>query len=399
LNSPLTPPSCIFFTTSAELRALAGKLEAAGAIELVSVTHAAVELLEGVRDHLPDLVFADLGQLPETVLDLLEKLPAPRPRLLLTGPQDRSGPILRAMRMGVREYFDKAPSEEELLRAIRRVGSEVTSEPDERRPARVIVVMGAKGGVGATVVACQLAASLRRRGGLTALVDLNLPLGDVALQFDLQPAYTLAHIGKESERLDATFLRTLLQGPRDGVQILAAPIRAEEAELVRGPQVERVIALLRDDFEWVVLDVSRTWSEPTMRALDLADQILLVTHMDVPTLHHTRQHIEILERMGHTGRRIRLVANRYSKNDAVTDKDVATFLGRAPDFRIPNDYRTTMASVHKGIPIAEFAPRSGLAQAYAELAQTLHHWCEVEEPVEPSGGSLSRVVRGMFRRS
>jgi pilus assembly protein CpaE len=260
--------------------------------------------------------------------------------------------------------------------------------------------MGAKGGVGATVVACQLSASLRASGARVALVDLNLPLGDAALYFDVQPSYTLANIARESERLDATVLRTLLSGRPGGVQILASPVHAEEAELVRGAHVERALTLLRSDFDWVVLDLSRTWSEPTVRALDLADLILLVTLMDVPTLHHTRKHIDLLERLGHGGTRIRLIANRASSVDAVTDKDVSDFLERKPDFRIPNDFPTTLAGVNRGVSVAEVAPRSPLARAYTELAQALHGWFGTNAPAvaEATGGALARV-RGMFRRS
>ncbi len=396
-------PSCIFFSETGEvgaaLRTLAHRLQDDGVVDLGLVTHDPTAFLEEVRDHRPDLVVADLGDEPDRVLDLLEKLPSPRSRLVVIGPQDRSGPILRAMRMGVREYLDQPPAEEDLRRAVARLASDLGSESDVETPARVVAVMGAKGGVGATVVACQLAAALRRGGARTALVDLNLPLGDVALHYDIQPAYTLANIAREADRLDATYLRTLLQGRPDGVQILAAPTRAEEAELVRGVHVERALGLLREDFEWVVLDVSRTWSEPTMRALDLADQILLVTLMDVPTLNHTRQHLDLMERLGHTGRRIRLIANRQSRSDVVTEKDVVEFLDRRPDFGLPNDYPTTLAAVNRGLPIAEVAPRSAIARAYAALGHAVHQWCEVEPPERASGSGLARAVRGMLGRS
>jgi pilus assembly protein CpaE len=170
---------------------------------------------------------------------------------------------------------------------------------------------------------------------------------------------------------------------------------------VRGAHVERALQLLRTDFDWVILDLSRTWSEPTVRALDLADQILLVTLMDVPTLHHTRKHLDLLERLGHAGERIRLVANRHSPVDAITDKDVQEFLDRAPDFRIPNDFPTTLAGVNRGVSVAEVAPRSKLARAYAELNDALHGWFGVKpEGAKPSAadGALARV-RDIFRRA
>ena len=392
--------SCIFYTTSsAELRDQAERLEADGTIELATVATSETELLDEVRANRPAVVVADLGVVPEATLDLLEKLPVPRPRLLVIGPPDQSAAILRAMRMGVKEYFESPPTEEQLRRVLASLSAEIVHEDDPaEKPARVVAVMGAKGGAGATFVACQIAASLQAGGARTAIVDLNLPLGDVGLHFDVQPAYTLANIARESERLDPTYLRTLLQGHRSGVQILASPSHAEEAELVKPVHIERVLALLRADFDWVVLDVSRAWSENTVRVLDLADQILLVTLMDVPTLHHTRQHIDLLERLGHTGRRLRLIANRYTAAGPVTDKDVTAFLDREPDFRIPNDYPTTLASVNRGLSVAEVAPRCALARAYAELNRSLHDWSDVTQPKLEARGALARAV-GLFRRS
>jgi pilus assembly protein CpaE len=402
----MSNPSCIFYAaTIGGLRRHALRLEAEGTIELGHVTAEPSELIAAVGAQTPDLVIADLGEDAERVLDMLDKLPTPRPRLIVIGPKDQSGTILRAMRMGVRDYLDAEPSEDDLRSAVLRVAAELgpragAAQP-KAHPARVLAVMGAKGGVGATVVACQLAASLRARGARTALVDLNLPLGDAALYFDVQPAYTLANIARESDRLDATYLRTLLSGKPGGVQILASPVHAEEAELVRGAHVERALNLLRGDFDWVVLDLSRTWSETTVRALDLADLVLLVTLMDVPTLHHTRKHIDLLERLGHSGARIRLIANRHSSVDAVTDKDVAEFLERKPDFQIPNDFPTTLAAVNRGVSVAEVAPRSALARAYNELTHALHGWFGAAAPgaTEPSSSGALARVRGMFKRS
>jgi pilus assembly protein CpaE len=401
----MSNPSCIFYAaTNGGLRRHALRLEAEGTIELSVVTAESSELIAAVGAETPDLVIADLGDDPERVLDMLDKLPTPRPRLIVLGSKDQSGTILRAMRMGVRDYLDADPSEDDLRGAVLRIAAELgpRTAPEKPRahPARVVAVMGAKGGVGATVVACQLAASLCARGSRTAVVDLNLPLGDSALYFDVQPAYTLANIARESDRLDATYLRTLLSGRPNGVQILASPVHAEEAELVRGAHVERALNLLRGDFDWVVLDLSRTWSEPTVRALDLADLILLVTLMDVPTLHHTRKHIDLLERLGHSGSRVRLIANRHSSVDAITDKDVAEFLERKPDFLIPNDFPTTLAAVNRGVSVAEVAPRSALARAYGDLTQAVHGWFGAQAPAaaEAGQGALARV-RGMFRRS
>src|SRR5215510_9302914 len=121
----MSNPSCIFYAaTNGGLRRHALRLEAEGTIELGHVTAEASELIAAVGAQTPDLVIADLGDDPERVLDVLDKLPTPRPRLIVIGPKDQSNTILRAMRMGVRDYFDTEPSEDDLRSAILRIGAE-----------------------------------------------------------------------------------------------------------------------------------------------------------------------------------------------------------------------------------------------------------------------------------
>lgn len=359
----------------------AEQLASTGHVDVSSIVSDPDDLLQELATGRPDALLADLGTDPEYVLDLLGRIPAPRPVLLVVGRTTESELILRAMRLGAKEFFPRAPGAEELRLAVERIVLECQPEPSpQQRKAPVVAVMGAKGGVGATVVACQLAASLQSLGGRTALVDLNLPLGDVALHFDLQPRYTIANLARETDRLDATSLATILQGHRTGVQILAAPTQMEEAELVGGDHVEGALDLLRSEFDWIVLDVSRSWSEASVRALDLADHIVLVTLNDVPTLNHARAHLDLLKRLGHHESKIRIVANRFSKSDAVTERDFLQFLGKAPDAHLPNDYQTTFAAVNEGKTIGLVAPRSSLHRAFVELAERVHDWCGIEAP-------------------
>jgi pilus assembly protein CpaE len=173
----------------------------------------------------------------------------------------------------------------------------------------------------------------------------------------------------------------------------------EEAELVRGVHVERVISILREEFAFVVLDVSRSWNEASVRALDLASEILLITSLDVPTLNHARQHLDLLRRLGHADQKIHPIANRYSRRDAVTDKEFAQFLGRAPDAQLPNDYPSTVGSVNEGRPLGEVAPRSALHQAFMALARSAHAWSGLEvgsRHEEPE--NLAARVRRLFKK-
>jgi pilus assembly protein CpaE len=374
------------------------RIESSGHAHVAAVVSDEEELRAALDEHRPDGLFADLGLAPHGVLDLLDTLPAPRPALIVSGPQEDSQVILRAMKQGAREFFPPDPTREDVRAVVERLVLEQLPTPASGRLAPILAVMGAKGGVGATVVSCQLAASLQSLGGRTVVVDLNFPLGDVALHFDVTPTYTLANVVQQGEELDVTYLRSILQGHHSGVQILAAPERVEEAELVRGTHVERVLALLRQEFAWVVVDVSRSWNEASVRALDLASEILLITSLDVPTLSHARQHLDLLKRLGHSEAKIHPVANRYSKRDAVSDKEFARFLGRSPDTHLPNDYPSTVGSVNEGKTLGEVAPNSALHDAFLGLARSAHEWCGLEAPEPEDADNLATRMRRLFRK-
>ena len=370
---------------------------ATGEADVVARVSDPDQLLEALKSEKPDGLFADLGHGPHVILDVLGAMPALPPLTVVSGPHTDSQLILRAMHLGVKHFFPAAPEEEDLQSVIHRLIRSQTSA-DSESAGRVVAVMGSKGGVGATVLACQLAASLQELGGRTAIVDLNYPLGDVALHFDEDPTYTLADLAREGKSLDVTYLRTILKGHSSGVQILASPTEMEDAERIRSSHVERVLPILRSEFDWVIIDASRSWDEACVRTLSLVDRIVLVTLFDVPTLNHARQHMRVLEGLGHDDARVRTVANRYSKRDAVTIGDFSQVLGKEPDALIPNDYATTVESVNQGKPIGQVSPNSAIHKAYQRLALDVYSWCDIEPPQSKSSRTLAGRVRGMFSK-
>ena len=390
--------SFVIFSEEPEFAAeIEKQILASGHARVAAVVSDQDQLLGTLKTEQPAGLFVDLGHAPHVVLDLLESLRVKLPLTLVSGPHSESSLILRAMHLGVKHFFPDAPSDAELHSVIVDL---VRSENPELADSegRVVSVMGTKGGVGATVLACQLAASLQEVGGRVAIVDLNYPLGDVALHFDVDPTYTLADLARAEEELDATYLRTILKGHESGVQILAAPTLMEDSESVRGLHVERVLPILRSEFDWVIVDVSRSWNEASVHALTLADQVLLVSLFDVPTLNHARQHKKLLEGLALNGLRTRLIGNRHSKGDAVTVSDFKRVLGIEPDALIPNDYATTAESVNQGRPIGQVARGSAIHKAYRQLALDVYAWCGVDVPQIKSTKGIAGRFRGVFSR-
>jgi pilus assembly protein CpaE len=382
----------VFSESESAREAICRSLRAGAHARVEAVVSDPEALARDLRSRRVEALFVSLGKDPERILGFVERLPAPRPLLLLSGPREDSGILLRAMRLGAKEFFPPEPSDDEVSAGIERLLLDHEVLPGrERSPAPVISVLGAKGGLGATTVACQLAVALHRHGA-SAIVDLDLAAGDVALYLDASPAHTLAELTEETDEIDATYVRMLLHPHATGVQILASPERIEEGGLASLRNLGRVVEILREEFDWVVFGLPRSLGEWTLRALDLSDQILLVTALDVPTLHHTRRRRELLERLGHGGK-VRLVANRAGAADPLTEKDLRRFLKRGVDARLPNDFHVATACIEKGKPVGQIAGGSELDRAYRELAVRMHEWCGVPLRSDPRpAGRIRRWI-------
>lgn len=384
------------FVVATERPELLRALRESGRVTVKAALDSLAALGPAVAQHQPDAVFVDLELDAERALAHLEALPAPRPLLFVQGPDDPAL-IRRALRLGAREYL--APSEEpkeELLVAVERLLAERRAGAGAGPGvAPLLAVMGAKGGVGTTFVACQLSAALAERGARVAMMDSHLRLGDVALYFDLRPHYTLSSVAMATDDVDSTYLQTLLVRHRSGVQVLAAPERPEEADVVSTEHVDRVLGILRQENDWVVVDTPRDFDERSVQVLDRATCIVLVTTCDVPALNHARLQLDLLQRLAYSPHKVRVVVNRMDRKAPVQGSEITDFLNRRYDLALPNDYPTTAACVNEGRSLRELAPRSALCAATGEVAAAAYGWCGVPAPTarRARSGILGRLRR------
>lgn len=379
----------VFADLEARRTELASRLGGNPHVEVLEVTGEASELSSVVAEHTPEALLVDLGERPAEVLETLQKLPSPRPAMILTGPQTDHRVLLAAMRLGVREFLPRDFDPRALDAVVESLAGENATTPGTE-PATTVAVMGAKGGVGATFLACQLAAAFQRAHHPAALVDLSLPVGDAAVHLDLQPGFTLADVATEGERVDATSLRAILQAHGSGIQLLAAPDSIEAAQRIEARHVDHALQLLRGEFARIVLDVPRVWNDVATLALDRADLILLVTTREVPVLYQARQHIALLRRLGFESK-LRLVANGCYRGQPVSDDDYTSFLERVPDVALPDD-EAAEASVNQGKLLWDVARRCPLARGIDELAATADTWCGVETKREEHAGWWNKLL-------
>jgi pilus assembly protein CpaE len=233
---------------------------------------------------------------------------------------------------------------------------------------KVITVFSPKGGSGKTVVSVNLASALARRGTRrTLLVDLDLQFGDAAIMLDVEPVRTLLDVA------DARALATAPVTHASGLDVLPAPLRPEEGELVAAELVRDVLAAARDRYDVVVVDTSPFFHESTLLALDATDELLVVSTPEITTVKNVRLALETLERLA-VDARVRVVLNRAGESSALSVADVAAALGREVDFVLPFDAAVPLGVNHGRPPALVGHTRFGAAIAALERGLFPEDW-------------------------
>jgi pilus assembly protein CpaE len=243
---------------------------------------------------------------------------------------------------------------------------------------RVITVFSPKGGTGKTVLSTNLAAMLaKNEGKRTLLLDLDLQFGDAAIMLGLEPTKTIYDLVVAPGELDPEKLAGYVTKHQCGVDVLAAPLRPEDAELIVESKVTALIEVARASYDAIVVDTSPFFHGPMLATLDRTDQLLVLCGLDVPTLKNVRLALQTLELLSFPSSRIQYVMNRASANVGLKTREVEDGLKVKVGHELPMD-RTVQLCVNRGEPAVLAEPRSEFSRGVATLAK--HVAPKVEAP-------------------
>ncbi len=294
--------------------------------------------------------------------------------------------LAEALRSGMREVVeerDLAGLGEALRRAhqVYRAVTGPTRRPDDSAVGRQLTVFSPKGGVGKTTIAVNLAVALAAHGGpRVCLVDLDLGFGDVAITLQLFPARTIADAVALESELDFGVLEPLLTPHRLGVSTLVAPVQPDAKDTIPPALVSRILGVLKENFDLVVVDTSPTFDEHVLQALDETDDLLIVTTLDVPTLKNVKIACETLDLLNFPPERRHLVLNRADERVGLDPAKVAATLAMPIAQTIPTSPDVATAT-NAGEPITAAHPRHPASQAILGLARALVR----EDPASAEG--------------
>lgn len=280
----------------------------------------------------------------------------------------------RLIQMRAADFLVKPVQPVELVRTCARVARPAAAESKE---AQIHTFLSAVGGAGVTTIAIQTAMLLLNSGGRgrtsTCLVDLNFQNGACADYLDLEPRLDLKEIEPRPERLDRQLLEIMLSQHASGLSVIAAPNRPAEMRTFDPDMVTRLLDLVSSHFDYVVIDMPRTWFSWTDNVLLGSNQLYIVSEMTVPSLRHAKGLVAaIRERLG-DGPHPQVIVNRFEQRmfaPGLKKSDIVLALGADFAAAIPNSYQLVREAIDRGVPLDEIKPGNKVTAELKKLIQS-----------------------------
>jgi pilus assembly protein CpaE len=331
-----------------------------------------------------DVVIVELDSDPEYALDLVETICAEGlATAMVYSDHTDAEMLIRCMRAGAREFltlpFTYGAVCDAVVRATaRRPAVRIAKKTD----GKLLVFISAKGGAGVTTLACNFAVSLATESGKsTLLIDLNLPLGDVAINLGLKSQYSTVNALQNSDRLDASFFSTLLVRYSPELSVLAAPSVLAPTH-VSDEAINRLVKVARQEFDYVVVDAGSRLDIHSTSLFDKSATVYLVTQVGVPELRNSNRLISQFSVEGSPT--LSIVVNRFEPRALGFDEEsVAKALTRPVQWKIPNDYSAVRKMQNTATPFV--LEKSSISRMVQQMARSVCGLPEVAEKKKKFG--------------
>jgi pilus assembly protein CpaE len=203
---------------------------------------------------------------------------------------------------------------------------------------------------------------------------------------DTIPEYTLADVAQNVARLDLTLLKKSLTKHSSGIHLLPRPVQLEDARLITPESLQRVIGLLKTSFTHIVLDTSKSFGPLDMQAFQMADEVLMVTQLDLPCLRNVVRLMMSFDEDAVLRSKVKIVVNRAGQDiGQISLKKAQETIGRDIFWQVPNDYRVMVEVRNNGVPLLQHAPKAGITHSICQLAQAISGRVPAEGEEAPTG--------------
>lgn len=381
-------------------------------IDVAGTASSGEEAIHMSMDMRPDVIVMDINMpgMDGTAAAEIISQRLPNSAVIMMSVHGEAEHLKQAMLAGAREFLVKPFSADEFATSIKRVHERelvrreqmqatrdasaptVASAEGEIEDHQVIAVFSPKGGVGRTTLATNLALAMKKQTDLrVALVDANLQFGDVGVLLNLNPKNRSMLDAVEGGEPDRDILESVMIDHSTGIRVLLAPPSPEGADLVTPAYLRKMVDMLRENHDFVVVDLPSGLNDHTLGMLDTADQIMVVAALEITTIKNLRLFLEVADQLDYERSKLRLVINRSDAAQGIRIADVEASIRRPIDGSVVSDGRLAVLAVNRGVPFVISHPESPLSRDVAMLARTI-----VGEPASTPTDKAAK--RGLFAR-
>jgi len=383
----------------------------------IDVVGAATNGEEGIEMALelqPDIVLMDINMPGVDGITASERISQKVPfcQIIMMSVQGEADYLRRSMLAGAREFLIKPFSSDELVSSVHRVyqlgasrrqampsaqvsSKEVaTSDVGTSTDGKIVTIFSAKGGVGCSTIAVNLAIAMQQNSvGKVLVVDTSLQFGDIGVLLNLYASRTIADLAAHVDELDDELINDVLIPHSSGIKVLLAPPSPEVADTVTPQLIIDVLGRLRTIFDIVIVDTSSILDDVVLNVLDVSDKIIVVTTPEIPAIKDAKHFFEVTEALGYDRSRVMLILNKSDKRINIRAEDIANNIKYQVEGQLPLDERSVTTAVNQGVPYVLGDKNSLLTQSTIVLSQ---HVLEVLNPVDEAVGTPVRS--GIFGR-
>ncbi|HEX7067712.1 MAG TPA: response regulator [Candidatus Limnocylindria bacterium] len=383
-------------------------------IDVAGTAGSGEEAIQVAMDMRPDVIVMDINMPGMDGIAASEIISQrlPNSPVIMMSVHGEAQQLKQAMLAGAREFLVKPFSGDEFATSIKRVYERELARREELQAARdaavpqmghgqenaedhqVIAVFSPKGGAGRTTIATNLALALKRETNQrVALIDANLQFGDVGVLLNLNPKNRSMLDAVEGGEPDRDILESVVIDHSTGIRVLLAPPSPEGADLVTPAYLRKMTEMLRENHDWVVVDLPSGLNDHSLGILDAADQILVVAALEITTIKNVRLFLEVADQLDYERSKLRLVINRSDASQGIRIGDVEASIRRPIDGSIVSDGRLAVLAVNRGVPFVISHPESPLSRDITTLARTL-----AGDGATTKDKSDKSAKRGLFAR-
>lgn len=298
----------------------------------------------------------------------------PQAEVFVLSDDKRPERIVDVMKTGATEYLVTPVDAKTLQDAVEEVRIKLATSGKISKGS-IYSFISSKGGLGATVLAVNIAVALaRKKNTSAALCDLSFQSGDTTVLLDVVPENTVLDLCRNFHRLDVSLLRQVMTRHISGLELLAAPPSLEDAEEVGVEHLEKTFDLIKKLYDHVIVDcASISLDECTAEAFRASEKIFVVTDFSVNALRNAARLFRTIEKLGIPARRIEFAGNRFLKHDNLSIKEAEEALQKRIFWLFPNDFGDVIGSINRGEPLVMSHPHSPLAKNIEQFVEKLRY--------------------------